>query len=274
MRLEILTGVEDDIVLLAEARNTSAQVKKFALAHLAGRFNWIRETLAAQPFAGNIAYTEGEDKEIEIVDIICLMTLFHPNYDTQSHPVKAYTSKKSCLDSFLQEFDEKGTPNPAGYIRLSPVLVDILRLSDNVHYMCGEHYKQLGGITRIKNEESRGIKKGARLGGLRELGGRRQLYFLGGKVEYSWPTGYLYPMLGALRALLDTSGKGVQWIADPFDFFEKNGGNLLEATLERSSELARNPNAVGKSKGHWRDLYKEVKLKVLEDQVLKPDAVA
>jgi AIPR protein len=268
VKLEILTGVEDDIVELAEARNTSAQVKTFSLANLAGKFEWIKEAMKDEPFASNVAYREGEDKDVNVVDIICLMTLFHPKYGTALHPIRAYTSKKSCLDDFQQEFSESGTPNPAGYLKLRPVLVQILKLYDHVHAGCREHYKALGGITRIRKEEPGNDKKGAREGRLRELGGSKELHFLGGKVPYSWPTGYLYPMLGALRSLLDTSGKRAQWLVDdPFEFFDRHGRMLVEATLERSAELGRNPNAVGKSKGHWQQLYGIVKLRMLEEKI-------
>jgi hypothetical protein len=268
VKLEILTGVEDDIVQLADARNTSAQVKTFALANLAGKFDWIKEALDGETFGKNIAYREGEDKEINVVDIICLMTLFHPTYGSTHHPIKAYTSKKSCLDDFQQEFEEDGRPKAKGYFQLKPVLVDILKLYDHVHAGCKDHYKALGGITRIKREEPVEDKKGAREGSLRELGGSKQLHFIGGEVPRSWPAGYIYPMLGALRALLDTSGKRVQWLVDdPCEFFDEHGGTLVEATLERSGELGRNPNAVGKSKGHWQQLYGMVKLKRLEEQV-------
>ncbi|MGH9789363.1 MAG: hypothetical protein ACRD4U_11760, partial [Candidatus Acidiferrales bacterium] len=103
----------------------------------------------------------------------------------------------------------------------------------------------------------------------------KELAFLGGKVPYSWPTGYLYPMLGALRALLDTNGRRSGWLVDdPFEFFTKDGAALVEATLERSSELGRNPNAVGKSKGHWQQLYGMVKLKLLEQQMSEQTASA
>lgn len=268
VKLEILTGVEDDIVELAEARNTSAQVKTFSLANLAGNFEWIKEALKVEPFASNIAYREGEDKDVSVVDIICLMTLFHPKYGSTQHPIKAYTSKKSCLDDFQAEFDQNNKPDPAGYYKLGPVLVDILKLYDHIHAGCRDHYKALGGITRIRKEEPGNDKKGAREGRLRELGGSKELHFVGGKVPYSWPSGYLYPMLGALRALLDTSGKQVHWLVpDPFDFFDKHGKMLVEATLERSAELGRNPNAVGKSKGHWQQLYGMLKLKMLEEQI-------
>lgn len=275
VKLEILTGVEDDIVQLADARNTSAQVKTFSLANLAGKFEWIKETLRSETFASNIAYREGEDKDINVVDIICLMTLFHPKYNGTQHPVKAYTSKKSCLDDFEQEFDENGSPDPAGYLKLKPVLVEVLKLYDHLHLACGKHYKALGGITRIRREESATDKRGAREGALRELGGSKELNFQGGKVSHSWPTGYLYPMLGSLRALLDTTSKRVHWVVDdPFEFFDRNGKMLVEATLERSAELSRNPNAVGKSKGHWQQLYGIVKLKMLEEKMSKEAASA
>lgn len=275
VKLEILTGVEEDIVQLAEARNTSAQVKTFALDNLAGRFEWIKEALENEPFAKNIAYREGEDRDINVVDIICLMTLFHPKYNTELHPVKAYTSKKSCLDDFDREFDKENQPDPLGYFKLKPVLPQILKLYDHVHGSYQNHYKAIGGITGIREEKASGEKKRTREGGLRELGGAKELYFLGGRVPHSWPAGYLYPVLGSLRALLDAKGKQVRWLVDdPLKFFDRHGKALVRAALERSVELSRNPNAVGKSKGLWQQLYGMVKLSMLEEQMEKRAASA
>lgn len=274
VKLEIMTNIDDDIVLLAEARNTSAQVKTFSLANLAGRFDWIKETLKAEPFAENIAYREGEDKAINAVDLICLMTLFHPKYGGNEHPVKAYTSKNSCLEDYRVEFDDEGNPKKAGYYKLRPVLVDILKLYDHVHETCLDHYRKVGGISKVRKEEGEEKNKVARPGALKELGGPRELFFKGGKVKHSWPIGYLYPMLGSLRALLDSTGKQARWLVDPFAFFTKCGEVLVGATLERSSELGRNPNAVGKSKGHWQQLFNTVKLRMLEEQISKQSANA
>jgi AIPR protein len=275
VKLEILTGVEDDIVQLAEARNTSAQVKPFALDNLARMFDWIKGTLKNETFANNIVYKEGEDKDINVADIICLMTLFHPNYNGTSHPIKAYTSKRACLLDFEREFGKDGSPDPNGYRKLEPVLVQILKLYDHVHAGCGSHYKAIGGISSIGKDSAGAEKKSPREGRLRELGGSKELYFQGGRVSHSWPTGFLYPMLGSLRALLDTSSKKVQWLVeDPFEFFDRNGKMLVETTLERSEELSRNPNAVGKSKGHWQQLYGMVKLKMLEEKISKQAASA
>jgi len=275
VKLEILTGVEEDIVELADARNTSAQVKTFALANLAQRFEWIKEALEGQSFADNIAYKEGEDKDVNVVDVICLMTLFHPKYDGSAHPIKAYTSKKSCLDDFQAEFDDNDKPQPGGYLKLKPVLVEILKLYDHVHASCRQNYKDVGGVTGVRNEGSKDQDKRTKEGRLGELGGSKELHFSGGKVPYSWPTGYLFPMLAALRALLDTSGKRVKWLVDdPFAFFNRHGKMLLEATLDRRGELGRNPNAVGKSKGHWQQLYGMVKLKMLEEQMSTKPASA
>jgi hypothetical protein len=263
VRLEILVNVDADMIVdLARARNTSAQVRDESLANLEGKFNWVKEVVAQTPFADRIAYRENEeDKPLDIRDIIALITLFHPAYASGDNPpILGYSSKGSCLRMFRDEKQQDG------YLRLKPIIVDVLRLYDYVQKKFEPLYREVGGITSVgsegeeKNSDGNGKKK-TRLGGVSEVKKIKAgfpLYFYGETAHYRFPDGWIYPVLAAHRAIVSYKGASVSWKVDPFKFFDRYGKSLVGITLEASKASGRNPNAVGKNKNHWIQLHDKV----------------
>jgi hypothetical protein len=245
--LEIMTGVEDDFEAIAGARNTSVQVKEKSLAELEGKLDVIKDAIKNLPFAGDVAYKENEDKNIDVQDVIAIMTIFH-NDRNEGHPVYAYSSKGRTLQVYLEGID--------GYRKLAPVSKEIFKIHDHIKRTFPELYKDSGG----------------RPGALKEIGYKngklRWPLVFSPKVDgdfertaYDVPSGFVYPILGALRFLLETDGDtgNYKWKTDPIKLYDKFvGQKLVELTFEASSELGRNPMAVGKSSRHWEGLYNYV----------------
>lgn len=82
-------------------------------------------------------------------------------------------------------------------------------------------------------------------------------------MDYLSPTGFLYPILGAFRALIKDDGAEYSWKCDPFKIMEKVGPELVETTVERSRTLGNNAQAVGKDVGNWKTLYMTIALEML-----------
>jgi hypothetical protein len=245
--LEIMTGVEDDFEAIAGARNTSVQVKEKSLAELEGKLDNIKAVIRGLPFAGDVAYKENEEKAVDVQDVIAILTIFHNDRNT-THPVYAYSSKGRTLQVYLEGID--------GYKKLEPVAKEIFKLHDHIKKTFPELYKDTGG----------------RPGALKEIGYKNgklrwPLYFspkIGGDLErtaYDVPSGFVYPILGAMRFLLDKDSAtgNYKWKTDPLKLYDKVvGTKLVELTIDASSELGRNPMAVGKSSRHWEGLYNYV----------------
>lgn len=53
-----------------------------------------------------------------------------------------------------------------------------------------------------------------------------------------------------------------KWAANPFDFLDRLGSELVETTIERSRTLGNSPQAVGKDSGNWKTLYITVELEL------------
>lgn len=260
VRLEIITNVGPIASDVARARNTSIQVQEYSLANLDNRFEWIRARLKPKPYSSLIAYRENEPLPLDVLDVIALLTLFNSElFSDQRHPIEAYSSKAKCLDLYLK--------NEKSYQKLEDVLTEILELYDYVHLQLKPIYNKVGGMSA--NEDASG-PKGGKFGKLTEITtlkrGTNTLYFLGKEIKYRAPDGWLYPILGAHRFLLreNKSGKFDWKVDDPRKFFDKFGERLVKITVETSRSLGRNPNAVGKSRSHWEQLYDKVRTSFIE----------
>ena len=87
--------------------------------------------------------------------------------------------------------------------------------------------------------------------------------FMHSDLDMISPNGFIYPILGAFRALLkEEEGKYI-WKHDPFDILEKVGPELVEATISMSRDLGNNPQSTGKNSNLWNNLYKSVALELL-----------
>ena len=79
-------------------------------------------------------------------------------------------------------------------------------------------------------------------------------------IHNSWisPNGFIYPVLGALRALLVEKDGVYTWTQNPFALLDEVGPDLVCTTVERSRTLGNDPVKVGKDTGNWQTLYMRV----------------
>ncbi len=80
--------------------------------------------------------------------------------------------------------------------------------------------------------------------------------------------GALYPILAAFRWMVDQDLKSSQFrwrggFKNVRRLWEDSALELLKMTKQASDELGRNPNAVGKSRNHWANLFARVAMRDL-----------
>lgn len=249
VKLEILTNVPEEwIADLAGGLNTAVQVQPISLYDKKGLFEWLKAALADQPYAEQIAWRENESKDYDARDIVSFLycfSVFEFPSETDRHPVEAYSSKAAVLAHFAKHQED--------YKRLRFILPDILELHDLIGYTARERHNSEGG------------KAGALAFMEHRLRGTFEFPFTQQHSAYRLMNGALLPMLAAFRWLvtLDEEGNAV-WNGG-FErvkaIWHEVGGEMMQATLQASSELGRNPNALGKSRNHWSNLYKIVALR-------------
>lgn len=250
VKIEILTGVEDMFQELASARNTSTQVQDKSIAELYNRFDIIKKAIEKEPFKNEVFFEENAEGSIDVSDILAVLNLFnierYPNLN--DYAIVSYNGKKQCIDYYIKQHIEKGEKLDNPYVRMSKIMVDIFKLYDKLEKNARDYYA--GGITNKKYALVTGVSK--------RKDGKPQFKtkYYKNNVDYSTPNGFLYPILGAFRALVATNEEGYYiWKKNPFEVMDKIGSDLMETTVDTSRTLGNNPNATGKNKTLWKNLY-------------------
>jgi hypothetical protein len=231
---------------LCEARNTSKQVKDASLANHASRFQWLKVALADQPYASNIAYDENAAEDINVVDILAVVNGFRQEFvntegDDGNEPVKSYNSKGSITAEFSRKKNAEATQEE--FKKLIPIIPAILKMHDIVAR------DMPVGRRRPKSEEK--IKSWP----FEEK--TTELYFLQEETDKFTHKGLRYPVLFALRALVDFDAKTGEayWIADPEEFWESNKDNLVDLAMTIfKKEQNFKPHECGRSASTYRQL--------------------
>lgn len=256
VRVEILEGFgPEEIIDIVDARNTSNQVRDQSLMNLAGQFDKLKRALAGRPYSDMIAYKEhelldpesGAAKPIDVREVIAILTVFdRDNLSASSHPINSYRSKAACLQHFAE--------HPDSYDKIYPLADDILRLYDCVQLQLPDLYNAV----RARRGDVSGGKVGHLTGVTRHTGSKKaHLLFLGQQSDYTVPIGFVFPMLGAFRALLEEKrgryvwGKGL----NPFQLLEGELGETLADTIGIFAREERNPSKTGKSPLVWQSCY-------------------
>jgi len=252
VKLEILTGIEGIFEDLAAARNTSTQVQDKSIANLRDYFDLIKNVISTEEFKDRVYFMENDDGDIDVGDILAILNLFNIDayHGMDNFPVVSFSSRKKCIDNYISLYEKHqgGPENP--YVKMKPVMVEIFKLYDFLETKMFDYY-------RAKNPSG---KYGAVSGVITSRDAKKQLKtkFYCREMTHGSPNGFLFPVLGALRALLIEKDGHYVWTHDPFDILDKVGPDLVCTTVERSRTLGNDPVKVGKDTGNWQTLYMRV----------------
>lgn len=264
VKIEVLTGVEDMFEQLAAARNTSVQVTDASIAELEKRFELIKDAFRNERFFNDISYKQNDVKRIDVSDILAILNLFnidkYPTDKLTPMPIVSYSSKKSCSDYYIDEHkkhESDQTLNP--YYKMKDIMPDIAKLYDELETRMPEFYKG----------EAAGVKKYGAITGVSMAKAGKPKYkskFYEYDMDYSSPIGFIYPILGAFRALVVEKNGKYEWIKDPISVLNDLGNNLVSSTIQMSRDLGNNPNATGKNSNLWQTLFMQVKMTTMQSR--------
>ncbi len=254
VQFEVMTGVEDILEQLAEARNTSVQVDEKSMAELAQKFDAIKEGLEGMPFFNRIAFKQNQisfddetgkkERMIDAREIVAIINMFNiDEFSGNKHPSVAYSSKAKMLDIYLT--------NPEKYRKYVNIMPDIFDLFEAIEVDFADAYNDRGG--RYGRKKYAGYKDGKVVGkskfGLKDM-------------QYKVPDGLVYPVVAAFRALViyDSSSDTYGWYNDenPILIWDKCKYDLVSKIMTYASSIGDNPNAVGKEPVAWDLAYMTV----------------
>lgn len=161
VQFEVMTGVEDIIEKLAEARNTSVQVDEKSMAELQKKFDPIKEGLEGMPFFTRIAFKQNQqsfddetNKKLKMIDareVVAIINMFNiEKFDVVNHPIKAYSSKAKMLELYLDD--------PESYRKYVNIMPDIFDLYDVIEMEFATAFNETGG--KYGRKKFSGYKKG------------------------------------------------------------------------------------------------------------------
>lgn len=256
VQFEVMTGVEDIIEKLAEARNTSVQVDEKSMAELQQKFDPIKEGLEGMPFFTRIAFKQNQqafddetNKKLKMIDareVVSIINMFNiDKFDAINHPIKAYSSKAKMLELYLED--------PESYRRYVNIMPDIFDLYDAVETEFATAFNETGG--RYGRKKYSGYKDGNIIGtskfGLHEI-------------CYKIPDGLIYPAVAAFRSLVtfNSETNKYEWKngVNPISVWDKCKMSMTSQIMNFASAIGDNPNAVGKDSNIWNLAYMTVLL--------------
>lgn len=251
-----MTGVEDIIEKLAEARNTSVQVDEKSMAELKQKFDPIKEGLEGMSFYPRIAFKQNQqafddntNKKLKMIDareVVSIVNMFNiDKFDSVTHPIKAYSSKANMLDMYLKD--------PEYYRKYVNIMPDIFDLYDAIETEFADAFNNTGG--RYGRKKYAGYKDGKVIGtskfGLQ-------------KIKYKIPDGLIYPAVAAFRSLVvyNSNTDKYEWKngVNPIYVWDKCKENMTVQIMNFATAIGDNPNAVGKDSNIWNLAYMTVLL--------------
>lgn len=256
VKIEILTGVEGIFQSLAAARNTSVQVQDKSIAELEDRFDIIKNALADENYISRVFFKENDTGDIDVADLLAILNMFNIDryVGMNTFPINSYSSKKKCIDLYISDHKEHGESMDNPYMKMVSIMPDIFRLYDTIEVGMNKFYRQ-------KNPAGRyGATKGVQVP---KAGQTVHSKFLNNEMEVSSPNGFIYPILGAFRALVEEKDGKYCWKKNPFSVLERVGADLVESTVSMSRSLGNNPQSVGKDANIWKTLYMTVALEMM-----------
>lgn len=256
VQFEVMTGVEDIIEKLAEARNTSVQVDVKSIAELQQKFDPIKEGLEGMPFFSRIAFKQNQqafddetNKKLRMIDareVVSIINMFNiDKFDAMNHPIKAYSSKADMLKLYLE--------NPEYYRKYVNIMPDIFDLYDAIETEFATAFNETGG--KYGRKKYSGYKGGKIIGTSKF--GLHDIY-------YRIPDGLIYPAVAAFRSLvvLNPKTEKYEWKngVNPISVWDKCKKSMTSQIMNFASAIGDNPNTVGKDSNIWNLAYMTVLL--------------
>lgn len=245
VRLHLYQNIDSEqIVSLAEGLNKNLQVTSASLENLQNNFDGIKKSMESKKGADEIAYAEGDDGAVDILEVLHLMSLLdlstYPNQD--KNPNDIFGSKKKVLDRYIEDIKK----TTSDYAKLIPKVHQILELSDELQKQCAPY----ASYYKIKNTASNN-----RVGSGEH---KRNAFFADGEIGGLIPQGWLYPMLSAFRANISKTAWDdgeLKWLVDPKELLPEVIESMVKSITTMHTDLKNKPGEVGRKATAYQICY-------------------
>jgi hypothetical protein len=266
----VRTGVDSELISdIARGLNTGIQVAPQSIYNIAGVFDWLKEEISAERYKDRISWRESDDEDYDVRDLIAVLEVFNvfdfPNdVNVGKHPFSAYEKWSVPLKKFADDYEEnKNALKNSKYYRLRNLLKNGLALYDQIRHDFREMHNDEGG-------------RAGKMNIIEEASARRGAFdfpFAGlDESKYRLTKGATFPILAAFRTYVEVSHKtgDARWrggFDKVLEIWREAGPNLVEETFQLTREGVRNPDAIGKNRKHWANLYMRLQVRLLQERL-------
>lgn len=255
----------DTVLEISDARNNNSSLTAQTKADHKGYYEFFKACL--DPVINeNVEWKDNDiDKTIRSPDIVSLSLipfymLQEKGYLTEKapriNPITIYSSKGKCVENYNKLFelysDEDGGISNSMFSSALELMKDIPSLYDRIYKQFPDSYKnyssRFGGISCVRKYE-----KGKRGGTY--LPRQPKTKFYAEDCEYSYPDGFIIPIVVALSSIMKVENDKVIWaVENPHDFVDENLTLCIKILMSNIKENDYNPNTVGKSSGAYEGM--------------------
>lgn len=242
--LEVLAGrfPESSALEINLARNGSAAMDLASILHKQGLFGWLKGALHGVPvryFDGDLRGHSGS-KPLHVGAVVQMLALFvATKQDGSWHPTKAYTGRDSCLKMFSAEVE--------AFLPYEDLLRDILALHEYIQ-------AETPGLVPYFQKSHVG-RPGLTKSGKLKVPGKQVLPVTGKTIFYEPQQAWVFPMLGAFRANVDTSTGKARWIANPTALYTRLADGMFSEIEKVLQQHGENYNALGRTPSIYQTLH-------------------
>lgn len=273
VEVKVITGLEGGEnhtlrVDIARGQNTGISVQPRSIFELDGAFDSIKDLIKGEVWANDVGFKESDKKEIDIRELISVLELMNvtdfPVRESR-HPIAAYEKWSMPLKKFGDDYEEnRDGPSRRKYAAFEPLLLDTLVLYDHIRRE----------FLRVYNETV-----GGRAGNLRIVEkappskGRYQFrYAKLDDHDQRLTKGAAYPILGAFRnfVVVNPESDRAEWIGgfeNVLASWRTLAPELVSETKQAIRDIGNAPDSLGKNRNHWANLFKTVRLHVMQQQL-------
>jgi len=256
---------KDEVISAALANNTSAQLRPWTLANFKGQLQPLKQIVAKEmpDLAGDIAFKEnetneatGEERTWDVLHVLQRATLLNvalfPGFEPAKQPVIAYASKSKVLDLYLED--------PSRYESMSPTILSAFRMPAIVEAKLSHLPKINGNLAFVAKAKSGEVDHS-----LKFLPGPANGYHTGyWQRKYRISDAVLFPIVSALRPLIEMDGGKQRWLRDEVQFVEDHISAIYDTFLSfyRDEVADKTKKAslsgMGKDARLWQILHAKV----------------
>ena len=250
VEFEVLVGIED-IIPVAEARNTSVALDMKSMEEMKGSFDVLKEVYGDMEIDGDRFFDRVELKmnqqleesnHIDIRTLISIILMFNqslfPIEDEKrilDEPIQMYGNPESSLKKYLELGDGDSSGRNAEIRKMFPILKDIVVLWDTMErelpLVNEKKYAQLPFSQKRKEPHAT---------------------FSNAAIKYSIPQAVVFPIVAAFRFLVDVDESGAYgWVKNPIVAWGELKNNLFSTFMESMKTTRNNPNIHAKRKPYW-----------------------